>query len=441
VGELTIDGHEVLMRLREQPGGRELLDLARGRDDVELVGGAVRDLMLGRDPRELDVTVGSGEPFSAAAAAAFAGELATRLDAVSTRAHERFGTALVVWAGGRIDVTTRRAESYPVPGALPDVRTGTPEEDLRRRDFTVNAIAVTLDGTRPGEVRAPPGALEDLRAGRLRVLHDASFLDDPTRLLRLARYRARLGLRIEEHTAALAGEAVAAGALATISLARVGAELRLALGEAEMVAAIAAIDDLGLLQALPAELSFNEQRTREALALLSTAGATDTRPDLVVLAALLVPVGLIHVDIHEQARARMEWLLDEMEFLAADRDLVLGALGDGRHIAGELAFARTPSAIYEVASRTSLEAVALIGAVAAGVAASEQNPITEAARRWLAELHRVRLRITGGDLIAVGIPQGPEIGHRLHAALMRKLDGELADGRDAELIAALEAQP
>ncbi len=102
--------------------------------------------------------------------------------------HERFGTALVEWDGGRIDVATRRAESYPAPGALPEVRAGTEQEDLERRDFTVNAIAVRLGGERRGEVRAVPDALGDLEHGRLRVLHEQSFTDDPTRLLRMARY-------------------------------------------------------------------------------------------------------------------------------------------------------------------------------------------------------------------------------------------------------------
>ncbi len=437
MGEPTFDGDQVLMRLRELPGGRELLELAHGRDDVELVGGAVRDLMLGRKPRELDIAVGGRESLPGAASA-FAGELATRLGAVSTREHERFGTALVLWEGGRIDIATRRAESYPAPGALPEVRLGTPEEDLRRRDFTVNAIAVTLDTTRPGEVRAPPGALEDLRAGRLRVMHDASFLEDPTRLLRLARYRARLGLQIEEHTAGLAAAAVSARALDTVSLARIGAELRLALSEADMVRALASINDLGLLRALSAELDFDEETARDALTFLSAAGG-DTRPDLLLLTMLLNPI--VELPVDDQSRGRIARLLDDLEFSATDRDLALKALTDGPALARQLAFAEAPSDIHKAASRASLEAVALSAALNAAHAQSRDHFTTQAARRWLTELHNVRLQITGEDLLAVGIPEGPEIGRRLEAALMRKLDGELAAGRDAELAAALEANP
>ena len=159
MSELSDDneGEAVLDGLRELPGGSELLELAQQRADVELVGGAVRDLLLGRRPRELDVIVEAGAP-------GFAQELADfldgRLSALGVRSevetHERFGTAVVRFDGGRIDVAARRAESYAAPGALPDVRAGTPEQDLLRRDFTVNAIAVALGGERRG--RAARGA-------------------------------------------------------------------------------------------------------------------------------------------------------------------------------------------------------------------------------------------------------------------------------------------
>ena len=433
-------GAEVLGSLQDQPGGPQLLELADDRSDVELVGGAVRDLLLGGTPRELDVVVADD-------AAAFANELARRLNALAgqgsterfqSSSHERFRTALVWWDGSRIDVATRRSERYPQPGGLPEVVEGTPEEDLQRRDFTVNAIALSLGGTHRGELRTVPGALEDLSARRLRVLHDGSFIDDPTRLLRLARYRARLSFAIDEHTAGLAAAAVSARALDTVSLARIGAELRLALSEANMVAAIASIDDLGLLRALPAELSFDEEAALEALAFLSEAGA-DTRPDLLLLVMLLAPGGYpIYQFIDDPARGRITCLLDDLEFSATDRDLVLKALTEGPAIAQELAWAETPSEIHETVSRASLEAVALVGALAALYAEGHDNVITEAARRWLAELHSVRLQITGEDLLAAGIPEGPEIGRRLEVVLRMRLDGELPDEREAQVRAALE---
>jgi tRNA nucleotidyltransferase (CCA-adding enzyme) len=435
-------GAEALEALHELHGGPRLLELADGRGDVELVGGAVRDLLLGRAPRELDVVVGDD-------AAAFADKLARRLNALAgqsseecfqSSSHERFRTALVWWEGSRIDVATRRSERYPQPGALPEVEEGTPEEDLRRRDFTVNAIALSLGGAHRGELRAVPGALEDLSAGRLRVLHDGSFIDDPTRLLRLARYRARLRFAIDEHTADLATAAVRARALETVSLARLGVELRLALSEPDIVGAIASIEDLGLLRALDTQLTFDEPVTRHALTLLAEADG-DTRPDLLLLTSLFTRRGYpVDYDAVERDLEQAVWLLDELEFLATERDLVVKALVDGPGIASGLVRAKTPSDIHKAAARSSPEAVALIGALGAVFAQSKDCAITRGARRWLTELRSVRLQITGDDLLAAGVPQGPEVGRRLEAALRTKLDGELGgEGREAELRAALEA--
>ena len=167
-----------------------------------MVGGGVRDLLLGRAPHELDLVV-EGD------ALAVARRAAARLGGAVV-IHQRFGTATVQASGVAFDLAGARAETYPRPGALPEVRLGAPlREDLARRDFTVNAIALRLAD---GELTEWPGALDDLAAGRLRVLHDGSFHDDATRLLRLARYAGRLGFAVEEHTGALAREAVAAGA-------------------------------------------------------------------------------------------------------------------------------------------------------------------------------------------------------------------------------------
>ncbi len=429
-------GTDVLEALAAQPGGPQLLGLALERDDdLALVGGAVRDLLLGRRPRELDlVTAGD--------ATALAGELAGLLGA-STTAHGRFGTAAVEWEAGRIDIAQRRAEHYPAPGALPEVRAGSAEEDLRRRDFTVNALTVALAGARRGELDGAEHALEDLRAGRLRVLHAASFIDDPTRLLRLARYRARLGFEVEAHTAEFAASAVAAGALATVSRPRVGAELRLALAEAQPRAALAAIDELGLFAALDQRMRWDAELARAALELLSCAGGRarqrPARPQLTLLAVLLVAALAPEPGADAAGAEGLRDLLGDLEFPARERDLaVAAALGAGA-TAQALAAARTRSAVHDVASSVSLEAVAIAGAVAQQQGGRLAHAAL-AAREWLSELCDVSLLIDGQDLLAAGVPEGPEVRLRLHAALARKLDRELCgDGREAELSAALEA--
>src|SRR3954468_1981004 len=175
------------------------LDGERG---IWVVGGAVRDLLLGRRPVELDVVV-EGD------AHAVARRAAERLGG-GVRVHDRFGTATVRCRGTALDGARARKESYPRPGALPDVRLGAGiEEDLARRDFTVNTLALRLAD---GRLAGRPGARDDLAAKLWRVLHDGSFADDPPRLLRLARYAARLGFGVEPRTGDLASEAVATGA-------------------------------------------------------------------------------------------------------------------------------------------------------------------------------------------------------------------------------------
>jgi tRNA nucleotidyltransferase (CCA-adding enzyme) len=378
-------------RLRLLPCGRRLLDAVADSPGVHLVGGAVRDLRLGREPRELDVVV-EGDIDA----------IAERLGARSAT-HARFGTVTVEAADGcRYDLAMARAETYAHPGALPDVAPAAIDDDLRRRDVTVNALALDLAS---GELRTVAHAREDLAAGRLRVLHDASFADDPTRLWRIARYRARLGFDLEEHTAALAAAAVADGALRTVSGTRIGNELRLALREPDPAATLESAAALGLAP----WLRVDRDRAAAALALLAPG---EGARDLVTLAAWIEPGAA------EEVAA--------LGFGASEA-AVLRAADEAPGLATAMTAAPRPSALARVLRGLPAEAVALAGAHGA------QEP----ARRWLDDLRHVALEIGGGDLLAAGIPAGPSIGARLAAVLDRRLDGELDAGRDAELAAAL----
>jgi tRNA nucleotidyltransferase (CCA-adding enzyme) len=381
---------DVLDRLRQLPCGSRLLQAAAGLQGVHLVGGAVRDLALGREPRELDVVVeGPVDP------------LLERLGG-EVREHDRFGTAVVVQDGCRYDVVRARRETYRAPGALPDVRPGSLADDLRRRDVTVNAIAVALAD---GAVSAVEDALEDLRKGCLRVLHDGSFVDDPTRLWRVARYAARLSFAIDPHTLALARAADPT----VVSGARMGNELRLTLREPDPLAALEIARSLNE-KLLPPRFTTRPAGVSEALALLGP----DARADLVVLARCVAGM---------PAAELLEWL-DRLGFTAAERDVV--AAGSRASTLQPLRAARTPSEIARAARGAPVEVVALAGG--------------ENARRWLEDLRHVRLQISGQDLLAAGIPEGPEVGRRLQAALDAKLDGRLdGAGREAELSAALAA--
>jgi tRNA nucleotidyltransferase (CCA-adding enzyme) len=330
--------------------------------------------------------------------------------------HDRFGTSTVQLDGFTYDLARARRERYDHPGALPEVEPAPLSEDLARRDFTVNAIAIALAGPDAGTVKAAPRAIEDLDAGRLRVLHEKSFIDDPTRLLRLARYRSRLGFDLEPGTARLAREALDSHALGSVSGPRIGTELRLLAREPDPMASFGTLHDLELDVAIHPDFGLAQADTglaHRALALLPA----DGRRDLLVLAlaARAIP------------RAELGPLLDRLAFEAGDRDLILGAAADADGVAHSLAEARRPSEIAAAVGTGGPELVAIAGALGAERAATE----------WLNQLRHVHLEIGGRDLLAAGVPEGPRVGEGLRAALAAKLDGR-ATGKEQELQAALE---
>jgi tRNA nucleotidyltransferase (CCA-adding enzyme) len=346
--------------------------LAKIRDAAEqpvyLVGGAVRDLLLQRPSVDLDLLV-DGD----------AGALAERLGG-GMADHDRFGTAKVLVDGVEVDLTSARTESYSEPGALPEVVLGASlEEDLGRRDFTINAMAVPL----AGEARLidPYGGRADLDAGLLRVLHAGSFLDDPTRALRAARYGARFGFALEVETERLLRETD----LGTISEDRLRSELRRLAAEEEGPRGLGLLGSWGLLELRPGGVELAER----------------------ALAVLAAPL----------------W-----RGAAPREEVVLGAAVDPPGREAELAAAR-PQRPSEAAS------------IAAGRPAVELVLARALGAEWLdpyrSEWSVVRLEIDGGDLRAAGIPEGPGIGRALEATLRAKRDGEVA-GRGAELAMALE---
>ena len=394
---------ELLARLMRLPAGRTLLERIPRRHGVFLVGGAVRDLLLGLEPPELDLVV-EGDAIS----------LARELGGL-VLAHDRFGTCKVRLNGHVYDIATARKETYERPGALPDVLPARLADDLGRRDFTVNAIAMALGGERAGRLQAAPGALEDLDARTLRVLHDRSFIDDPTRLLRLARYAGRLKFSVEPHTHELARAAADTGALNTVSGPRIGSELRLLARERERLDEFAALRELAIDRAIHPRFGLRDPGpASRALGLLPP----DGRPDLLVLAAAA----------EEVPRQQLSELLDRLAFEAADRVRIVSAAERARPLADALQRAQTPAEIAAVAAGATPELVALAGG----------HGGADAAAAWLSELRHVRLEIDGQDLLAAGIPQGPLIGRALQAALYAKLDGR-ASGREAELAEALAA--
>jgi len=345
----------------------ELADVAAAAPDpTYLVGGAVRDLLLGRGRADIDLVV-EGDP------AALAGALGAERRA----AHSRFGTLKVDLDGHEVDIAAARRESYVRPGALPTVEVGAPiRTDLARRDFTVNAMAVPL--VEPRELIDPYDGQADLEAGVLRVIHGASFVDDPIRAIRAARYAARFGFAIEPWTRELLG----ATDLGTVTPERLGSELRRLAREATGVGSLELLAEWGVVQPRAGGLDL-ARRVDELLGSPPWDGTVDRAE--AILAAALGP-GAGEEDLASARPCRPS----EGVRLARGRDPI------------ELVLARAAGADW--------------------------------LDDWLG-WREVRLEITGADLTAAGL-EGPAVGKALERALNAKLDGD-APTRADELRHAL----
>ena len=235
----------------------------RRRVRVYAVGGFVRDLLLGlptpgeRSGTRFDVDLvveGHGIRFAKA--------LAQR-DKARVTTHERFGTATVTFAEGyRFDVATARTESYDSPAALPTVQRSSLTQDVSRRDFTINTLAIRLNASRFGELVDLHGGLRDLQDQTIRVLHGLSFIDDPTRVFRAIRFEQRLGFHLDPDTAVLMQEAVKMGLLHRLSPSRLSAELLHVLSEREPVKPLARLANFNLLQFIHPRLKWSPGLTR-----------------------------------------------------------------------------------------------------------------------------------------------------------------------------------
>jgi tRNA nucleotidyltransferase (CCA-adding enzyme) len=356
------------------------------REGVYLVGGTVRDILLGRDGFDIDIAV---EGDAIAFAEGLGGEVT---------AHGRFGTAVVRFSDGRHwDVVTARRETYAEPAALPDVEAGTIEEDLARRDFTVNAIAASL-GDDFGHLLDPHGGRADIEAGTIRVLHERSFVDDPTRIFRAIRYENRLGFRMDDETERLAREGMEGVAL--LSAARFREEVVALLSEGGIAHTLERLADFGGAPAVDIGLVERLDALRDEL----DPGAPLWRLRLAVISAE-------HPGLVERLSLRRE---------------DARAVEDAVALAPALAEASDPVEIADLAGRAPDAALLAL--------ARADSP---ALRDWFARLRDVRLEVTGNDLADLGLPESPRVGEVLEELRRRKLRGEL-DGRDSELAAARE---
>jgi tRNA nucleotidyltransferase (CCA-adding enzyme) len=392
-------------RIRALPGADRLLPALDGLAPAWLVGGAVRDLMLGAPVVDLDIAI-EGD------ARAVAREVAARLGGEVVE-HDRFGTATVKADALTVDLASTRRESYEHPGALPDVEPASLDEDLARRDFTINAMAASLDPERLGELRDPLGGQADLRDRVIRVLHPRSFVDDPTRLLRGLRYEARLGFRMDEETQRLACAAIADGAPATVSGPRIRDEL-LDLLDENAEAGVARMRALGVDRALSPLLV--DARPEDVARAVDAAERMGGRRRFAALAAMVAP----------DPDVLAGWL-EDLNLRSEDRNAVLHAARKGPQLVRALEADLPDSAVHALLHCELPETLAVALAMGA-----REAPVN----RYLEQLAGAGLDITGDDLREAGVPEGPAIGRALRETLKRKLDGEVA-GYDAELALAV----
>ena len=386
-------------------------------EGVYLVGGTVRDILLGeRELRRRHRGRGRRHRVRPRARGR-----ARRPRRARTRSSARRSS--LYGDGERIDVVTARTEFYEAPAALPTVEHATIREDLFRRDFTINAMAVSLKGEDFGRLVDPFGGRRDLEAGTIRVLHNLSFIDDPTRIFRAIRYENRYGFRMDEHTARLARGCIEMGLVGDLSSARLRDEL-VALLEERRASSTRSCGSASSARRARSTRTSPPTRRRPRC----SRGSRELRDELRARRARLAA---------RARRARAAAL--------AGRGLRLARPAQGPPPRRR---ARSPRAVTvgpRLVERLRAEHLAPADVVALAEPLRARRAAVRARARRAASrcaptsrrLRRVRLEVTGADLAELGLGESPRVGEILAELRRRKLNGEL-DGRESELAAARE---
>jgi tRNA nucleotidyltransferase (CCA-adding enzyme) len=390
---------------RSLPGDRWNL-LQQVRDEATqrglplyIVGGSIRDLVLGRRLNDFDLIV-EGD------AIVLARSLASKYGGKVT-AHAKFGTAKwflpqnLKTDHDTLDLISARSETYKHPAALPTVKVGTIADDLGRRDFTINALALRLDGSHFGELRDDLNGLEDLQNGILRVLHPRSFIDDPTRLYRAVRYGERYGFKFAEDTLALIPEA--RPFVEKLSAQRMRHELDLILDEPRAAAMLRRLDELDLLAAIhPVLANFNQSN-------LATLKSDD--PSLQNRNSRWL-LWLMHLNDQE-----IEFLNKRLHFTASLLKILRSASMLNANLNAVLGL--KPSQVVELLEGYSIKALEIVSS------AAQDEGIKKILTQYLSEWWLVQPKTTGHDLKKRGIPPGPKYAEILRRLRSAWLDGEV----------------
>jgi tRNA nucleotidyltransferase (CCA-adding enzyme) len=384
-------------------------------EGVYLVGGAVRDVLMGEPNFDVDIAV---EGDGIALGQALARELGGRVVP-----HEKFGTAIVLYGnGGRVDVATARTEFYDHPGALPTVEQASIRQDLYRRDFTINAMAVSLKGADFGRLVDYFGGHRDLAGGVVRVLHNLSFIDDPTRIFRAVRYETRYGFRMDAHTYGLAKACVEMDLVGELSSARVRDELQALLSEERAGDSVRRMAELGIDRAIHSHLAADEEAVRliEAVDSLREAYAPEAPAWRLRLAVLARRLSSTEV---------LDWA-EGLKLRRRDAERIADAVAVAPRLRDLVGATKEPAALWQRVAPHDPDGALLALATSKGRARKRLE-------RYFEELRDVTLEISGGDLAELGLGESPQVGAVLEELRRRKLNGEL-DGRAAEIEAAKE---
>ncbi len=377
-----------------------------------LVGGSVRDLLLGKQNLDIDLVI-EGDGIR------FAYILAEQINA-RVKPHHKFGTAQVKRGALRIDIATARTEYYESPAALPKVETSSIKKDLYRRDFTINTLAIRLNPNDFGLLIDFFGGQRDLKEKTIRVLHNLSFVEDPTRSFRAIRFSERFGFRLSRHTAFLMKSAIEMNLFDKLSGTRLYEELLLSFNETSPVLTLRRLSDHGLLKVIHERIVFNKQLERD----LESTAETLAWYNLLYLdqkiekGMLYLMTLLSHLNDQERADA-----LARLSTPPKARNIILEGVRQQREILAGLP-ARDPVSLYNLLSERELEII-LFSMASTGDAAKKRD-----ISHFLVELRKVRPILKGTDLRKLGMHEGPIYSEILHELLNQKLAGKLNTAED-----------
>jgi len=373
-----------------------------------LVGGAVRDLMLGRSCQDIDIII-EGDAHEVA-------RDCTGPDDAPAVFHKAFGTATITSGQQRIDLATARHETYARPGALPDVRPGSIEDDLVRRDFSINAMAVMLNAEGYGNLLDPHGGRLDLEHGLLRVLHGSSFVDDATRIFRGVRYEQRFGFVFERNTRNLLAHDVSR--VADLSGARVRHEIERIMEEAEPELCFRRLDALRALDAIVPGLAFSRRQAAAMTAIRTSAPGPSSLAES-FWCVLLWPVcgeGLDKLTGGLSLTRRVGAAVGDCADMVTMKEML-----DRQDLA--------PSRVFELLH--SKQSGALVAAMHLLDGAVARRHVQDYLERW----RHVRTSLTGQDLRRLGFSSGPDLGRALAALRANRLDGNVTNAEQEQALA------